>query len=223
MTASLESVWAHREEVVYPRLFGPKSRGIFVLESDLFLNTFKQEKVDPRWLHYGVLEHGPSIGRGTYYYVTSGTSNPWEVEPSDYSTSEYSGFGTELVLEVSERADWPIVVLQRLLAFNILLAHARYGESKPLDCWQRVPLGGPIVGDSALNHLLITLPQHYEAQFVLDSGKVDLLHVVGITERERDYAKEHGSEALLALLQNAGGFPVTNPLRSTVVALTRLL
>src|ERR1700730_7057783 len=83
--------------------------------------------------------------------------------------------------------------------------------------------GGSIVGDSALNHLLIAPPQHYEAQFVLDSGKVELLHVAGITERERDYAKEHGSEALLALLQNAGGFPVTNPLRSTVVALTRLL
>jgi hypothetical protein len=168
MTASLESVWAHREEVVYPRLFGPKSRGIFVLESDLFLNTFKQEKVDPRWLHYGVLEHGPSIERGTYYYVTSGASNPCEVEPSDYSTSEYSGFGTELVLEVSEREDWPIVVLQRLLAFNILLAHGRYGESEPLDYWQRVPLGGPIVRDSALNHLLIAPPLHYEAQFVLE-------------------------------------------------------
>jgi hypothetical protein len=217
MTASFESVWAHREEVVYPRLFGPKSRGIFVLESDLFLNTFKQEKIDPRWLHHGVLEHGPSIESGTYYYVTSGASSPWEVEPTDYSASEYSGFGTELVLEVSERADWPIIVLQRLLAFNILLAYGRYGESKPLDYWQRVPLGGSIVGDSALHHLLIAPPQHYEAQFVLDSGKVDLLHVVGITEQERDYAKEHGSEALLALLQDAGGFPVTNPLRSSVV------
>ncbi len=164
-----------------------------------------------------MLEHGPSIERGTYYYVTSGASNPWEVEPSDYSTSEYSGFGTELVLEVSEKADWPIVVLQRLLAFNILLAHGRYGESEPLDYWQRVPLGGPIVGDSGLNHLLIAPPLHYEAQFVLESGKVDLLHVVGITERERDYAKEHGSEALLALLQDAGSFPVTNPARPSVV------
>jgi hypothetical protein len=61
-------------------------------------------------------------------------------------------------------------------------------------------------------------PEDYEAQFVLDSGKVDLLHVAGITERERDYAKEYGSEALLALLQNAGSFPVTNPQRSSVVA-----
>src|SRR6266545_7693859 len=100
------------------------------------------------------IEHGPSE-RGTYFYVTSGASNPWEVEPDDYGKSAYSGSGTELVLETPETADWPIVVLQRLLAFNILLVHGRFGESSPLDYWHRVPLGGSIVGNSALTHLLI--------------------------------------------------------------------
>src|SRR5260370_13479515 len=86
---------------------------------------------------------------------------------------------------------WERQAMTRLIA----VAHGRYGESEPLDYWQRVPLGRSIVGDSALNHLLIAPPLHYEAQFVLDSGKVDLLHVVGITQRERDYAKEHGSRS----------------------------
>jgi len=213
MKNSLEEVWEHREEVVYPRLFGPKARGIFVLDFDLFLKTFKQESVDPRWVHYGVLEHGPT-NRGTYIYVTSGASNPWEVGPEDYAKQEFSGFGTELAIETQRSADWPIIVLQRLLAFNILLVHGRYGETKPLDYWHRVPIGGPMVKDSALTHLLIAPPESYEAQFSLASGKVDLLHVVGITERERDFAKTNGSPALLELLKSGGAFPITDPNRA---------
>ncbi|HKY26327.1 MAG TPA: hypothetical protein VJM12_00120 [Pyrinomonadaceae bacterium] len=97
-------------------------------------------------------------------------SNPWEVEPEDYAKQEFSGSGTELVLETLDSADWPIVVLRRLLAFNILLAHERYGDSKPLDYWHRVPLGGSITRDSVLRHLLIAPPDGYPAQFSLDSG-----------------------------------------------------
>ena len=113
---------------------------------------------------YGVLEHGPT-GRGTYHYLTSGASNPWEVEPEDHAKQEFSGLGSELVLETLDSADWPIVVLQRLLAFNILLAHGRYGDSKPLDYWHRVLLGGSITRDSLLRHLLIAPPDGYPAQF----------------------------------------------------------
>jgi hypothetical protein len=217
MKSALEEVWEQREEVVYPGLFGPKARGIFVLDFDLFLKTFKQESVDPRWLHYGVLEYGPT-DRGTYFYVTSGASNPWEVEPENYAQQEFSGFGTELVLETRQSADWPIVVLQRLLAFNILLVHGRYGESKPLDYWHRVPLGGPIVQGSVLTHLLIAPPGSYAAQFSLASGKVDLLHVAGITERERDYAKINGSPALFELLSSHGAFPITDPDRACLAS-----
>jgi hypothetical protein len=215
MKSALEDVWEHREEVIYPRLFGPKARGIFVLDFDLFANTFKQQSVDPRWLHYGVLEHGPT-DRGTYHYVTSGASNPWEVEAEDFAKQEFSGFGTELVLETLESADWPIVVLQRVLAFNILLVHGRYGDSEPLDYWHRVPLGGSITGNSALCHLLIVPSDSYPTQFSLASGKVDLLHVVGITDKERDYAKERGSEELLKLLKDHGAFPVTDPDRRCI-------
>lgn len=215
MKSALEDVWEHREEIIYPRLFGPKTRGTFVLDFDLFTNTFKQENVDPRWLHYGVLEHGPT-DRGTYQYVTSGASNPWEVEAEDYAKQEFSGFGTELVLETRESADWPIALLQRLLAFNILLVHGRYGDSNPLDYWHRVPLGGPITRNSVLHHVLIAPPDSYPSQFSLASGKVDLLHVAGITEKERDYAKAHNSDALLKLLKEHGAFPLTDPDRTCI-------
>jgi len=216
MKDTLESVWKHREGFIYPRLFGKRCRGIFVLEPDLFLKTFKQQNFDPRWLHYGVHEHGPS-NRGTYFYVTSGCSNPWEIDPDDYGLLESSGFGTELVLETEEAADWPILVLKRLLAFNILLVHGKLGEPNPLDFWHRIPLGGPIVGTSALTHLLIAPPESYEPQFTLASGKVDLLHAVGITQQERGYAKTHGSSEILELLKKADAFPVTKPNRKSVI------
>lgn len=214
---SLEAVWELREELIYPQLFGPKGRdGIFVLRAEIFTGQFQQADVDPRWLHHGVIEHGPT-DRGTWIYITSGLSNPWQVPPQDYGKHEFSGFGTELAMETRSRADWPVLVLQRILAFDILLAHGRYGDKPPLDYGDRIPLGAPLVDDSVLHHLVIGYPTSYPARFVLPSGKVDILHVVGITEDERDYAKANGSDALVALLQSRDAYPVTDPARACVL------
>jgi hypothetical protein len=215
----LELVWEYREEVVYPNLFGKTKRGTFVLSSDLFTEVFKQSKIDPRWLHYGVIEFEPTTDRLTWLYVTSGASNPWELEPSEYAKSEFSGFGTEIVLEVNEQSEWAIMVLQRLLAFNILLTHGRYGEADALDYGNRIPLGTSITfdGNSLLTQVILWHPISYAKSFQLDSGQVDFLHAVGITESERDYAKEYGSDQLIERLKDAGAFPITNPLRRAMV------
>ena len=209
----LERVWEHREESIYPSLFGPTSRGTFVLSGDLFTGVFSQESYDPRWLHYGVIEFAPTEGRDSWVYVSSGASNPWELEPEQYSESEYSGFGTELVLEVPGQAEWAIVILQRILAFNILLAHGRYGDKPALDYGDRIPLRAPITleGDSLIQNLVITKPTHYSDHFNLESGRVDLLHLVGATDREIDFAKEHGSSDLCDRLLASGFVPITRP------------
>lgn len=73
----LEQVWKIREEEIYPSFFGPTSRGIFPLELALFTGQFRQSNVDPRWLHYGVIEFAPISSRRSWLYVTSGHSNPW--------------------------------------------------------------------------------------------------------------------------------------------------
>lgn len=218
-TPSLESVWARREEIVYPNLFGTVSRGIFALSLELFTEGFGQAEVDPRWLHFGIFEFSPTPRRKSWLYVSSGASNPWEQEPAEYGASEFSGFGTELVLETPSQADWAIVALQRLLAYNILLAHGRFGEAVPLDYGARIPLGGPISGDKSSSIRFIVLGQasHYSSSFRLESGAVDLLHVVGITESEMDFAKLHGASDLIKLLQEFGAFPVTDPTRKPAV------
>ena len=57
--SSFERVWEHREEPIFPLLFGPTSRGTFVLCGELFAGVFSQESYDPRWRHYGVIESAP--------------------------------------------------------------------------------------------------------------------------------------------------------------------
>ena len=212
----LERVWEHREESVYPSLFGPLSRGTFALSGELFTGMFSQESYDPRWLHYGVLEYAPTDDRNSWIYVTSGASNPWELDPEDYGESEYSGFGTEVVLEVPEQADWAIIILQRMLAFNILLAHGRFGDKPALDYGDRIPLRAPITieGESLIRNLVIAKPSHYPDHFVLESGRVDMLHLVGASDGEIELAKSNGSSELISRLIDAGFAPVTAPDRS---------
>ena len=108
--------------------------------------------------------------------------------------------------------------MKQVLAYNILLAHGRFAGFDPLRQGARVPLGGPINGDpdSEIRFVAIAKPIHFEASFQLDSGRVELLQVVGITAQERDWAKEHGTAALVAVLTERNAFPVTDPSRRSV-------
>lgn len=44
----LEEVWRIREEEIYPALFGPRFRGIFPLQRDMFTGQFGQAELDLR-------------------------------------------------------------------------------------------------------------------------------------------------------------------------------
>jgi hypothetical protein len=50
----------------------------------------------------------------------------------------------------------------------------------------------------------------------LASGKVELLHLVAVTESEWNHAKTIGTEALIKVLKRSGAFPVTDPGRAAV-------
>lgn len=218
--SSMEDVWAYREETLYPRLFGPERTGIYVLDFDEF-KALGAEDVDPRWLHLGVFEFAPTPVRNTWLYVTSGASTPWETEPADYDPEGYSWIGSELVIEVPSQPkdQWAIKLLRRLLAYNVLLAHSHFGEDKqPFDYGDRIPVGDAIreKGTVALRHVVLMEPRHYPATAQLDSGRFDFLHLVGINDSERDWAKAHSSEALLRLLEVHGGAPVTDARRKAV-------
>ena len=216
----LEDAWAHREEELYPRIFGKVSRGIFPLSFDDF-QAISEGDVDPRWLHLGVFEYEPSPVRESWLYVTSGGSTPWEGCSEPIDPSSYSWLGVEFVLETQSQADWAILTLKRLLAYHVLACCGRFGDSPVPDYGHRIPAGGPIDGKSSdLRFLAICKPWHYEHTCQLPSGKFDFLHVVGISESERDLAKQTSTLALIERLRECKAAPVTDPLRMSVAGAT---
>ena len=205
-----ERVWKHREEVLYPSLFGPASRGIFPIQGEMITKVFKQQNFDPRWLHYGVFEFAPTVQRESWLYVTSGMSNSWEADRPEPNGS--SGLGCEFIFETTEHGDWAIVRLLHLMTFQILLCHNRYPGRKSLNDYDRIPLREPIRGkDSVLTYILLAPPANFPREAQLESGSFAFYQVVGISEAEATYARSHGGPALVDSLCANGYFPVTDP------------
>lgn len=208
-----ERVWQHREDVLYPSLFGHNSRGIFTVQSDMITSLFKQESFDPRWLHYGVFEFAPTSTRDSWLYVTSGMSNDWEAAAPDTTTA--SGLGCEFIFETTQQAQWAILRLLHLMVFQILLCHGRYPGREPLRDFDRVPLRSSIRPEpSVLTYLMLSPPSRFPRETQLESGHFDFYQTVGIGESEAAYARSHGGDALLKLLIAHGYFPITDPNRS---------
>jgi hypothetical protein len=205
----LEDSWEQREEQIYPDLFGETGPGIFPLDALLFKEQFGVDEIDPRWLHYGVLKCAPTNKRESWIYISSGMSNTWESE----EPQEYSGFGTEFLLETESESDWAINVLRSLVAFNILLSVGHYGDKPLLDYGDRIPMSI----EPNISNLMVVRPHHYPESFDLISGKVDLLQITGITAKELQFAKENGSDVLAnKLLKSQLSFKLKSD-RSSVV------
>ena len=213
----LERVWAFREEQIYPDVFGDLGDGIFTLDQETF-GVFEQSP-DPRWLFTGVFESAPSSKHLGWLYVSSGLSNPWEQEDPNNSPDEPSWLGVEFFLHTTERGPWAIRILQRVAAFEILLAHNRYSGRERLGFGDRIPLRGPMVpqSESLLTHLLVAPPATLQKRFQLQSGWVELVQLVGVTESEAAYGRENGLEPLIEILDGGGAYSVSDPWRQSLV------
>lgn len=212
----LEAIWATREDVIYPELFGPIAENIYPLSAELFTDTFQQESVDPRWLTHGVFESPPCDKHRSWLYVTSGMSNAWYDESPDPSGP--SGLGCEFVFESSCQGEWAILRVLHVMAFQILLAHDRYPNREMLDLYDRIPLRASITPEeSELTYIMVAPPIGYRSSFQLPSGNVDLLALVGITDAEAQFARDNDGPSLLERLKNNNAFPITDPTRSCTV------
>ena len=215
-----EDIWADREDRIYRAFFGDLGPGIYPIPVDTFKSLGRPDP-DPRYLTHGVFECPPTPTRSDWLYVSSGMSNPWGDNPETADPNGYSGLGFEFTMHTKARARWPIQVLHYLMAVQLLVAS---GDLKGglLERNDRVPLGGALwKKDGLLTHLLVAEPapppQGYPPQFQLASGKVDLMLILGITDREKEFAKTQGAEALLALFHHHGVFPRTDPERPSVL------
>lgn len=213
----LEEVWRIREEEVYPRLFGRLSRGIFPLTPEVF-SRFGPQALDPRWLTMGVMEFAPTPTRASWLYVTSGYSNPWDDDPTDYDPGGESGAGVEFTLASVEQADWAVQTLQSMLAFDLLLKAGRFPSGQRLSLHDRVPLHRPVDGrpECLVRNLIMVEPEGFDQDFTLPSGVVILVMFIGVTDAELASARAVGTDALLGRLRVAGHFPSIDPNRASV-------
>ncbi len=205
-----ERAWREREEERYPALFGAEGEGIFPLPISVFSEVFGQAEVDPRWLHIGVFRFAPTPDRHTWLHVSSGLSTDWEQEGE-------SGFGCELALETPWKNDQAIEVLLRLVAYDLLLAHGRYGEPRILEVGSRLHSPASFGEHGVTDGFLIATPNGFADRFTVETGPVDILACVGVTVAELAFAKENGSDALYGNLLEAGVGSRTDPGRGSVV------
>lgn len=202
----LERIWEHREETIYPSLFGADWEGIFPMPAE--------QGGDPRWSTCGVFRFAHTESRGSWLYVSSGLSNAWFDETPD--PSGISGFGCEFMMETREKADWPILRLHQIMKYQIDICCGKHKGADPLRDHDRIPLGSAIdFVDSALTHLILAKPPTIAQEFQQDSGSADFYVLFGITQAERDFAKQAGGDALLSILCGETEFPVTNPSRES--------
>lgn len=192
----LEECWEEREEKTYKQIFGDTGPGIYPLSTQLF-NRMNADAVDPRWLTHGVFKCPPTEDRKTWAYITSGMSNPWEVE----SPENYSGLGVEFLMETNEEEMWAVEVLQTLMAYNLLLVAGKMGNYPPLDYGHRVPL----TLSEGIKTMMFTQPINFPESFSIKSGRVNLLQVVGITPAELEFAKNASTVELKELIVSKTG------------------
>jgi hypothetical protein len=215
MSSWFEAVWAKREDEVYRALF--TDLGQALPASSAVYERYCQEP-HPGWLHHVVFACPPVAGRKHWLYVTSGLSNPWNLDQPGRDPSGYSGLGFELAIATPERSAYAPQLLHNLMAYELLVAVGRYPGAELLEYGNRVPLRGSITPEfeSAIRWLLVEQPKEYPSSFDLPPGRVDWFQLVGATEAEIEFAQQAGHDSLVALLQQQGAHPVTDAARKSL-------
>jgi hypothetical protein len=215
--AWFEQIWTLREETLYRQFFGDIGTTIHTIPEALFRQIGVAE-IDPRWLTHGVFESKPSAARPHWLYVTSALSNPWGQSPATANPTDFSGLGFEFTMETLAQSFWAISTLHWLMAMQILVATGLL-EGGLVEYNDLVPLGASIDPrqNSPLRHLLLTQPTGYPARFQLPSGQVDFILCIGLTDREREFAKSQGMANVVPLLKHHGVFPLTRPDRASFI------
>ena len=211
-----ENVWSDREDRVYRATFGDLGKGVYSAGPQVFARYGKEPH--PGWLNHGVFACPPNPQRASWLYVTSGLSNPWNLDRAGRDPSGFSGLGFELVIETPSAAEWAVALLHNLMAYELLVAVGTYADADLLEYGNRVPLGGSVTPafDSQIRWLLVEPPRHYAPSFELAAGRVDFFHLVGATDAEVELARQNDQDVLVELLRQRGVWPLTDAARASL-------
>jgi hypothetical protein len=142
---------------------------------------------------------GPGPRSRSWSYVTVGC----------WSAAHQDGHGLEFVMMSPQRSD----AVLRLLAMV-----AFYHPEHRLDHWHTMPIGEPWLPGSACDHLLVSLPFMHGPELeecALPRGHARILWLLPITAAELAYRRQHDTEALEQLFDEAAIDP-TDPARASV-------
>jgi Suppressor of fused protein (SUFU) len=141
---------------------------------------------DPMWLHNGVLVFEPTNERRHWVYTTSGLSTPWYAQDeADLASDGPSAVGYELSMAVTEESDWPIQILNVLMLVSLGIWSGRM-PGRLFARGERVPLApmGLQFRDTQIATLLTMSPPFASPSFALRSGRVEWIHLLGVTQDE---------------------------------------
>lgn len=211
-----EALWTDREDRVYRSLFGDLGPGVYTAREKVYERYGKDPH--PGWLNHGVFACPPHEERDSWIYVTSGLSNPWNLDKPGKDASGFAGLGFELVVESTNEADWAVPLLHNLMAYELLVAIGSYQDAELFEYGNRIPLNDSITPsfDSQIRWLLVDQPKHYPSSFDIAAGRVDFFQLVGATDSEVEVARNQDQDKLLELLKAKGVYPRTDADRPSV-------
>jgi hypothetical protein len=167
---------------------------------------------DIKAVHVDVYQFEPTKDRAFWTLVTSGMSNERQGLPDD--CPEYMSPRTEILMYVPRPQNWMFSVLKGL-------AEMPFESNTYLHWWHTVPNGMPMTAVPSLLTSYFFLPPYFEpegfTQLELDGDRVDFLWMIPITEAEREYAIENGSQALERRFEEANLSRVLEESRQSVI------
>lgn len=206
-----EETWRYRDEVVYPQILGSKTDGSIITIPHVAFAQMGVERVDPRWLHCGVLTFPPAAERPSFTLVTSGLSNAWDDDRPD--PASVSGLGIELRIDAIANEHWAKDVLLRLAAMQLLIGAGRIARARLVGDGDRIKVGAETFGGRTTMMALLATK---DTDLKLRSGTFALIRLFAISDAEREYASAHGDESLVVALREKTAYPVNDITRRSI-------
>ena len=186
-----------QREAHYTRFLGPMTDEVM-------------HSTDVKAVHVDIYTFPPTKERPFYVLITGGMSGLPQKIPENWDISPRA----EIMLYVSKPQGWMYSVLKGL-------AEMPSDDDTFLSYRHTVPNGKPMTANpSVLTSYFfvhpLMLPDAFH-QMTVDGDATDILLMIPVTEEEREYAKTHGSSALISLFGERGLDPVVDERRSSLV------
>ncbi|MCG6155072.1 suppressor of fused domain protein [Rubinisphaera margarita] len=186
-------------EAHYQRFLGP-------------MNDNVMHSTDVKPVHIDIYQFEPTEERPYWTLITGGMSDQRQIQPED--CAEHMSPRSEIMMYVTEPKPWMFDVLKGL-------AEMPFDHDTFLHWWHTVPNGKPMTAEPSELTSYFFVPPYFEAvefgDLKIEDDLVDVLLLIPITDSERAYARQHGSQAFEKLIEKVDLSPVVDESRTSIV------